>query len=146
MESNSEELTNRSLSSLYYKYRHLIRFAIVGVINTGVDFGVFSFLKGILQVNSLISQVIGYSAGFINSFLLNKLWTFEGGKSKSQIGTKIELYRFTIVNLASLSLSLLGLRYMEIDLKINTYVAKVIVTAFVQLVNYLGYKLWVFRK
>jgi len=129
---------------LYAKYVQLIRFGIVGVINTGVDFAVFTLLNAAFGVEPLICQIVGYSAGIANSFVMNKLWTFES--KKSNISTQFQLFKFVLINLVSLGLSLLGLKILNGYFEINIYIAKVIVTVLAQIVNYLGYKVWVFRQ
>lgn len=129
--------------SLYRKYVSLIRFGIVGVINTGVDFGVFTLYSTVFAGDPLIGQVLGYSAGFANSFIMNKLWTFESNKSK--ISTRIQLLKFAAVNLISLCLSLAVLSLLNGYLGMNKYFAKVIATGVTQIVNYIGYKIWVFN-
>lgn len=132
-----------TLGVLFKKYIRLIRFGIVGVINTGVDFGTFTIFSALLRTDPLVSQVIGYSAGIANSFVMNKLWTFESRSSK--VGTRVELVKFIVINTASLGISLAGLKILNGQLGINVYVAKAFVTVIAQVVNYLGYKLWVFR-
>lgn len=128
---------------MYTKYKRLLRFAVVGCINTGVDFLTFTLLHGAFQTDKLICQLAGYSMGVANSFILNKLWTFESHNSKYE--SSWELLRFIIVNAVSLGVSLLGLQILNGNLKINVYISKVIVTVLAQAVNYLGYKLWVFK-
>lgn len=128
---------------LYRKYVSLIRFGIVGVINTGVDFGVFTLYSEALGGAPMMGQVLGYCAGFANSFVMNKLWTFENRKSK--IGTHIELIKFAAVNLVSIGLSLAGIYILNTRMGINKYYAKAAVTVLTQIVNYFGYKLWVFK-
>lgn len=128
---------------LYRKYVSLIRFGVVGVINTGVDFGIFTLYNAALGGDPLTGQVLGYCSGFANSFIMNKLWTFEN--KKSEIGTHIQLLKFAAINLLSLGLSLLGIYVLNKSLGLNKYYAKVAVTILTQIVNYFGYKLWVFR-
>lgn len=130
-------------ASLYSKYKRLIRFAIVGCINTGVDFLTFTLLHSAFQTDKLICQAAGYSMGVANSFILNKLWTFESHGSKHE--SSRELLKFIVVNAVSLGVSLLGLQILNGNLKINVYISKAAVTVLAQAVNYLGYKLWVFK-
>lgn len=124
------------------KYRSLIRFIIVGCINTGVDFFTFSILHSLFGLDKMISQISGYSMGVVNSFILNKLWTFENKRSK--VNTTNQLIRFIAVNLISLVVSLLGLKLLNEAYGINIYISKLIITGMAQAVNYAGYKLWVF--
>lgn len=53
-----------------------VRYAAVGVINTTLTLFVIYVCKGLLGMNPWVSNAIGYVAGFVNSFLWNKLWVF----------------------------------------------------------------------
>ncbi|MCG7392681.1 GtrA family protein [Microvirga sp. ACRRW] len=55
----------------------LIRFILVGVLNTAVG---FSFIIGAMQLLHLdyrLANALGYAAGCIVGFLLNRTWTFQ---------------------------------------------------------------------
>ena len=52
------------------------RYGIVGVINTGIDFGVFWALLSFTALPLLPANVIAFSCGAANSFALNRWWTF----------------------------------------------------------------------
>ncbi|MCC8072056.1 MAG: GtrA family protein [Bacteroidales bacterium] len=54
----------------------LMRFAIVGMMNTLLTLIVIYICKSVLEINPWVSNGIGYVAGFINSFIWNKLWVF----------------------------------------------------------------------
>ncbi len=54
--------------------RQFGRYAVVGVINTLLTLIVILVFKGILHFNPWISNAAGYVAGFINSFVMNKMW------------------------------------------------------------------------
>jgi putative flippase GtrA len=45
---------------LFDKYKHIMRFAIVGFINTGVDFLVFTALHSVVGLDKLLCQIAGY--------------------------------------------------------------------------------------
>lgn len=122
--------------------KSFFRFALVGVSNTFVDFAVFTILREIFDVNYLWCQAAGYTFGTFNSFVLNKKWTF--ASKTSHIQTSIQLFQFICVNLISMGVSLLGLRMLSGYWYLNVYVAKVVVTALAQLINYSGYRFWVF--
>jgi len=134
---------NYNLFSLHEKYKSLFRFMVVGCINTGVDFVTFTLMHAISGYDALICQVAGYSVGIINSFILNKLWTFENRNSIS--GTTIQMYRFLFINIISLGISLLVLRILSVSYGLNIYFSKLLITGIVQVMNYIGYKFFVFR-
>lgn len=131
------------LKELYEKYKSIIKFGIVGCINTGVDFITFTLLLSMFGIDKLACQVGGYSMGIINSFVLNKLWTFNDKKEKTN--TAAQFVKFVVTNIISLVISLIGLNILSNKLYINVYVSKVIVTLFLQVFNYVVYKVFIFK-
>lgn len=128
--------------SIFEKYKPFIRFVIVGMINTCIDFLIFIMLKKLFNINLLICQVAGYSAGVLNSFVMNKCWTFED--SKADLITSIQFLRFAVVNIVSLSVSLTVLKLLSIHTGINVYLLKGIVITITQIINFTGYRIWIF--
>ena len=53
-----------------------LKYAVVGVINTLLTLAVIVVCKDFFEINLWLSNAIGYVAGFINSFVWNKLWVF----------------------------------------------------------------------
>jgi putative flippase GtrA len=126
-----------------------IKFGIVGVMNTGVDFLVFTLLLW-AGMHYLAAQPLSYGAGTLNSYIVNKLWTFRVRSSPSagsryKHGIKAEFIRFLLLNLATLLLSITLLYLLKDGLGIQALAAKLLVTAVTVVVNYAGSKLWVFR-
>ena len=62
----------------------IVKFAIVGVLNTLVDFAVFQTLNLLLGW-VYVAQVIGYSCGIINSYLWNSNWTFREQRTRGPL-------------------------------------------------------------
>jgi putative flippase GtrA len=54
--------------------RHLVKFAAVGVVNTGVYYGSYLVLR--LFLHYLIAHLLALAVGMVGSFFLNSLWTF----------------------------------------------------------------------
>lgn len=129
-----------------YSYREIlkriIRFSLVGASNTFIDFLSFTMFYEAFGAGYMISQVTGYSAGIINSFILNKKWTFEDKSRKKEAVKK--LIQFTSVNLITLGVTLI---FMDLLVKsdVNIFAAKVIVTLIAQVSNFLIYRLWIFN-
>ncbi len=137
----------------------IIKFAIVGVLNTLVDFAVFQALNLLLGW-VYVAQVIGYTCGIINSYVWNSNWTFREQRTRSFR----EIALFIVVNLASLGVSL-GVIWLCRDVFgiTNEWVAswmpvalngfikgdtvdKLIATCFAIVVNYVGNRLFVFNQ
>jgi len=80
----------------------LVRFSIVGVINTGVDLGLFLLLTRLAGIDPLLANIFSFTAGAANSFLLNKYWTFGVGGHRWEVATQAT--RFAVITLLVLSL------------------------------------------
>ncbi|WP_375372923.1 GtrA family protein [Clostridium sp. CF012] len=128
---------------LYGKLKHLTRFSLVGVANTLIDFLIFTLFNGFIVLNYIASQILGYSFGVANSFVLNKKWTFSKNNSNKKTGN--ELFQFIVVNLFSLLITLVTINFLVKSLDMNVYVSKIMVTFIAQITNFLCYKLWVFN-
>lgn len=121
--------------------KRLAKFALVGGLNTGVDFAVFCLMVYAAGTASIWAQISAYSAGLVNSYLWNRQWTF-GVKNKHNAG---EIVRFVGVNLMSFAAAtavLLGLEQWGIA----AAAAKAVSVAVSLAVNYIGYRIWVFRR
>lgn len=55
--------------------RHATRFAIVGVINTGVYYGLYLLLRMVMPY--LAAHLIATGFAMVGSFFLNTYWTFQ---------------------------------------------------------------------
>ena len=53
-----------------------MRYVCVGIMNTCITLVVIFSCKSVLGVNPWVSNALGYVAGFLNSFIWNKLWVF----------------------------------------------------------------------
>lgn len=125
------------------KFKHISRFSIVGVVNTTIDFLMFTVFNELVGVGYITSQIIGYSFGIINSFIFNKKWTFKERKINKKV--LYELMQFIVVNLVSLIITVFVMNFLAKNLNINVYLAKVIVTIIAQATNFVAYKFIVFK-
>lgn len=124
------------------KFKRISRFSLIGVLNTAIDFVFFTIFNSLFGVNYAVSQVIGYSLGVANSFVFNKKWTFQSGNTSKKLYK--ELFQFIVVNIISLSVSVIFMKLLVKDYSLNIYISKIIVTLIAQITNFLAYKLWVF--
>ncbi|MCG7382184.1 GtrA family protein [Paenibacillus sp. ACRRY] len=119
----------------------MIKFGIVGVMNTAVDALVFTMLAA-LGTPALIAQVISYSCGVLNSYWWNGRWTFRDARRQ---GPNNELLRFVITNLIVLALSSLILFLSNNILDLNLVISKAAATLLGMILNYIASRYWVFR-
>ncbi len=118
-----------------------IKFNLVGIVNTAVDFCLFAVLHW-LGVHTAAAQTLSYSGGLLNSFIMNKRWTFAQRKSASAR----EITAFVLVNLVSLGCSIVLIDWLHQALLLPVLLSKLIATAFTVIVNFVGYRRWVFPR
>ncbi|MBN2440928.1 MAG: GtrA family protein [Spirochaetales bacterium] len=129
------------INKLWIKFEQFIKFNLVGLVNTAITFIIFALLNKFFQINKFVAEPVGYSCGLINSFIMNKLWTF-GKKHRFHV---LEGIKFVIVNGIALGGTLLILMVSEDYLHIDVLWGKLIGYCFSIPVNYLGFKFWVFK-
>jgi putative flippase GtrA len=142
--------------------RQFSRFLVVGLSNFVISFGVFyllynywklsglfynifgqagktleSFIMqvGATSLDATLANIFGYNAGIINSFIWNKVWTFQvKDKIRAQFG------RFLFLNIACLL-------FVFIDSLGFPYgIVWFVTMAAVTLINFISSKYWVFRE
>ncbi|GGG87898.1 GtrA family protein [Paenibacillus radicis (ex Gao et al. 2016)] len=128
-------------------FKQFILFNMVGVINTAVDFAVYSLLIW-AGLHYIPGQILSYAAGMGNSYLMNTLITFRGTSSEAG-GTAQDRgrpIRFIVLNLAVLLISLGLLFLIKESWGINPFLAKLVVTCITVVLNFVGSKWWVFKR
>jgi len=115
------------------------KFALVGVGNSLISFGVFNILL-YCRLPYLYANFIGYSIGMFNSYYWNYRFVFQDEISITSI------VKFIVVNVIALSCSSLSL-YMFIDVfKVNPQIAYIISLSVTMVINFLFSKFWVFKQ
>lgn len=120
----------------------LVKFSLIGLLNTGIHYSIFLFLYRVFGVYYLAASVVGYCAGLINSYIMNKKWTFR----TTGVRVHIEFVKFIMVNLISLFVNLAALKYAVDHIGIIPEVGQIIAIVFSTIVNFLGNKLWTFHQ
>lgn len=119
-----------------------IRFAVVGVLCTIVNYAVFYALLEGISLHYQLASATGFLAGLAIGYPLNKAWTYNH-KEKSSRKLKVG---YLGVYLGSLALSLAFL-YVAVDLVgIDARYANILAIGLTTCTNFLGTKFFVFRK
>ncbi len=120
---------------------NIIKFSIVGVSNTLLNFVIFILLNNI-GINYILASIIAYSISIINSYFWNSRLVFKyDNKNKKSI-----LIKFIILNLIGLSINAVLMATLVRVLAIKKIVAMFIVSLLVMCINYILNKIWVFKK
>ena len=120
---------------------NIIKFSIVGVSNTLLNFVIFILLNNI-GINYILASIIAYSISIINSYFWNSRLVFKyDNKNKKSI-----LIKFIILNLIGLSINAVLMATLVGVLAIKKIVAMFRVSLLVMCINYILNKIWVFKK
>lgn len=115
-----------------------IKFSLVGAVNTVIDFTVFTVLSN-MGVLLLAAQCVSYTCGVLNSYLLNRTWTFRGRGQYSG-----QLIRFLALNLGTLTITYGMLVYFHDYLVWPILVSKLLATGVSLVINFMGSRLLIF--
>jgi putative flippase GtrA len=148
---NEQDTHSHRFRERFLLLRQLLRFGLVGGLNTLVDLLSLNGLLWLFPTTSaltlLIYSSLAFSFGAVNSFLLNKYWTF-GSRQKT---TSVEVVRFVMTTLCGIIWSSIilwlasnALHPFLINTTLWANASKVIAIAGTALINYLGMRLWVF--
>lgn len=139
-----------SIRELIKKYREIIVYVIVGGATTLVDWGVYAILTAI-HVNVNISNTLAWAAAVIFAFFTNKLFVFESKSFEPVLAAK-EAVMFFGTRAFSGALEIIGLPLLlwlglnQSLLGIDGFLAKVLLSVIVMILNYIFSKLWIFKK
>ena len=120
--------------------RQSFKFGLVGLANTAIDFLIFGWLYLGWGWDYLFANAIAYSSGIVNSFLLNKHWTFSETKARGH--TPQQFVVFALLNVFGLGISTLVLAVMAKFLPV--LLAKLIAIAVTFIWNFLSSRRFVY--
>lgn len=118
-----------------------VRFCVTGGLNTLVDFVVFFLLTSSLNWPVIPSQVLSYSAGILNSYCINRRWTFQ---TRNRFFSR-EMLLFIGVNLAVLGVSVLSVWALTSRIGLGVLLSKLCTTALTMVLGFILNRLVVFR-
>lgn len=117
------------------------KFVIVGIIRTIMGMVIVFIPYNVWGVNYILCNVVGYSVALVTGFIMHRKWAFE---SQNRWTNEIIPYLATF-GLGFLVNMILLLIFAE-KLGMNKNISLVIASGGFTLTNYLGNKLWTFRK
>jgi putative flippase GtrA len=135
-----------------------VKFGVVGIIGSVIDFGFFNLLTILFKLPSIPSSVISFTLAVVNNFILNRFWTFPGSRTTPVIR---QLAQFSAVSLIGLLIRTPLFSWMESlliplaqklvpNLLTPTIVghngALAVAIGVVMLWNYFANRIWTFRK
>lgn len=157
------------LTRLAKERRHdlvrFLKFCVVGVIGTAIDFGILNLLHNVLGWNLTLSNTLSVTAATVNNYLWNLYWVYP--ETRGRQGTK-KFVQFVVVSASAWALNtgivlsserwvfgvngfLAGLvgtaaQMLETEHEVlSSNAAKVLATGIVLFWNFFVNRLWTFR-
>ena len=120
----------------------LVKFGVVGVIATVIDFGVLTLLKEVMHVDVLVASAISFSASVVVNYILSMIFVF-----KSSQDSKIkEFIIFVALSVGGLLLNQ-GIMWIGTEFISVYYLwVKVFATFFVPIYNFVTRKIFLEKK
>lgn len=116
------------------------RFGVTGGINTAIDLSVFALCRYVLELGLLVSNTLAFSAAVINSFVMNKRWTFGDARAGHALwGVALRFLLFTLAGLGLANGSIWLAAQVMPD-----FLAKCVSVAVTMVWNYATYRRFVF--
>ena len=120
----------------------LIKFGIVGVVATVIDFGVLMLLKEILHIDVLVASGVSFSVSVTANYILSMIFVFEGsGESKIK-----EFLIFVALSIGGLLLNQLVMWIGTELMTIHYLWVKVFACVFVPVYNFVTRKIFLEKK
>jgi putative flippase GtrA len=127
-------------------HRSVVRFVIVGCANFVVSFAAFYASYHYLPLaassgRGAVANVVAYGAGMLNSFLLNRLWTF-----RAEGRVAVHALKFVLLNAATLAVSTMLVLVLVDWVGFAPLAVWLPLTIAILTAHYLGMKHWAFAQ
>lgn len=121
--------------------KQAIKYGVVGLSNTLITMIVIFVMMKLLGCREGLSNLSGYVAGLLNSFVWNKQWTFKG----SETGWKKGAVRFGAAFVVCYVLQYVLVMVLNHQLTIDHYYNHLLGMAFYTVLNFLMNKFYTFK-
>jgi putative flippase GtrA len=116
-------------TDIFFKF---LKFGVVGVSGTAVDFGITYVLKEWLKTNKFVANSIGFSVAVTTNFIFNRIFTFQ-----SQDADVFGQYmKFCAIGLVGLAMNNLIIYLCDKKFGLGFYTSKLAATLIVMLWNF----------
>ncbi|WP_311487773.1 GtrA family protein [uncultured Helcococcus sp.] len=133
------------LMKCYFRYKGPILYIFFGGITTLINIISYYISYKTLHLSNVTSTILAWIFSVIFAFISNKIWVFESKSWNKNIVTK-ELVSFVSVRLLTGFLDV-AIMYIGVDLlNYNGLLMKIASNLFVLVSNYIGSKLFIFKK
>ena len=103
---------NIPLFKISRRAKTFIKFSLVGVVGTIVDFLFYKIFINFLYLTPAVSKGFSAEIAIVNNFILNNYWTFRYRKTKTNLWQKLGI--FNLVSLGGLVMGVLIVKYLHL--------------------------------
>lgn len=135
----------RKIKELIKKYEEIIKYLIIGVLTTAINYIIFAILTQFTNIDMHICNIIAWIISVIFAYFTNKLFVFKSRSFEFGIIGK-EILSFSAARIFSLLLEELILYVFVNLLHMNELIIKLIANIIVIIVNYILSKFIIFKK
>ena len=134
----------RKMKELIKKNKEIIKYLIIGVLTTALNYYIFAILVNNVKIEMHISNIIAWLISVIFAYFTNKLLVFESKSFQFNV-LKKEILSFATARVLSLVLEEIILYVFVNILNMNKLIIKLIANAIVVVVNYILSKFIIFK-
>ncbi|MBM3136735.1 MAG: GtrA family protein [Chloroflexi bacterium] len=87
------------MKELINSNQRFVKFALVGISGTVVDFGFFNLFSVLIGLPVILSSILSFSIAVVNNFYWNRVWTYPESKTANLAD---QLTKFGIVSVLGL--------------------------------------------
>ena len=120
--------------------RQFSTFFLVGLTATALQYAVLIGLKELAHVPIIPASLVGYLAGGLLNYLLNRRHTFDSDRSHAEAG-----WRFAAVMCVGFFLTWGFMRLFVVALGAPYLLAQVVTSGLVMVFNFGAHRMWTFR-
>ncbi len=141
----------KKIRALILKYRELSMYLVFGVLTTALNWSIYSVLVKYMSFNINTGNVIAWTAAVVFAFITNKIWVFNSKATSPKLVLK-EFVLFLgsrgfsgVIEIGGLPL-LVWLGMGQTVFNVEAFLAKIVISFVVIILNFVFSKLIVFKK
>ncbi|MCI8282014.1 MAG: GtrA family protein [Lachnospiraceae bacterium] len=123
--------------------KQIIKFGIVGVISTMLDYGLMIFFKEICSLHYLLASTLSYTISLLFNYVASMKYVFQ---SKEDTSKWKEFFIFTILCLLGMGINQLVLWLIVEHASLDYRISKIFATMVVMVWNFVTRKLFLEKK
>lgn len=124
--------------------RQLVKYGVTGASAVLTDYGTFALLFGLLKTPLFVATTCSLLAGFVVSFLLNRIWVFEAHKDTAHKSARMQVVLYVLLLSFNTGFTYIFVKGLT-EVGLNAYLGKLASIGVIMVWNYIIYKKIIFR-